>query len=74
VPLHAGGATERFDVVVPGAGSAGELLATALALRAQVPLTVLADVVPAFPTSGKAYEPPPHELAARHRGRVPAGG
>ena len=34
-----------------------------LAIRAEVPLAVLAEVVHAFPTFGEAYEPPLRELA-----------
>lgn len=36
-----------------------------LAVRAEVPLDVLADVVHAFPTFGEAYEPPLQELTHR---------
>lgn len=36
-----------------------------IAIRAEVPLAVLADVVHAFPTFSEVYEPPLRELAAR---------
>jgi dihydrolipoamide dehydrogenase len=39
----------------------GELV---LAVRAEVPVRVLAEVVHAFPTIGEAIEPPMRELAA----------
>jgi dihydrolipoamide dehydrogenase len=37
----------------------------ALAVRAEVPLAVLADTVHAFPSMGEAFEPAYRELAAR---------
>lgn len=91
---------QHYDVVVLGAGSAGETVASdggahgvvvlvadraagvlvgasvvgpaadewlgqlTLAVRAQVPLAVLADVVQAFPTFSEALTPPLRALAS----------
>jgi pyruvate/2-oxoglutarate dehydrogenase complex dihydrolipoamide dehydrogenase (E3) component len=61
---------KHFDLVVLGAGSAGEFISktlaeAALAIRAQVPLSILCDVVHAFPTYSQAFEIPLRKLAGQ---------
>lgn len=61
---------DRGRGVVVGASAIGAraddwMAEAALAVRAQVPLAVLADTVHAFPSMGEAFEPVYRELAAR---------
>jgi dihydrolipoamide dehydrogenase len=55
-----------------GPGADGWIMEAAVAIRGEVPLAVLADVVHPFPTIGQGYEVPLRELAARLAGSDPS--
>jgi pyruvate/2-oxoglutarate dehydrogenase complex dihydrolipoamide dehydrogenase (E3) component len=55
-----------------GPGADSWIMEAVVAIRGQVPLSVLADVVHPFPTFAQAYEVPLRELAAGRAGSGPA--
>ena len=56
-----------------GPGADGWIMEAAVAIRGEVPLAVLADVVHPFPTFAQGYEVPLRELAARLARSDPSG-
>jgi pyruvate/2-oxoglutarate dehydrogenase complex dihydrolipoamide dehydrogenase (E3) component len=57
-----------------GPGADSWIMEAVVAIRGQVPLSVLADVVHPFPTFAQAYEVPLHELAGQAGPAGPAAG
>jgi pyruvate/2-oxoglutarate dehydrogenase complex dihydrolipoamide dehydrogenase (E3) component len=73
--LYADGASgELVGAVAVGPDAASWMAEVTLAIRAKVPVTILADVVHAFPTYGEAMETALRELAGTLRSGAPLSG